>query len=280
MREIKKEAIIETVKKLFLEANISLPTDIQKALDAAYQSEDNPNAQEMLSLIIENYKLAAEKQVPICQDTGMAVVFVEWGSEVCLVGTSLEEAINEGVRQAYTEGYFRKSVVSDPLRRMNTGDNTPAVIHTKIVAGDKVKITVAPKGFGSENMGALKMFNPTVSVNEIEDFIVSVVSKASANPCPPIVVGIGIGGTMEKAALLAKEALLRDAVKEHPDPFWAEIERTFLQAINQTGVGAQGVGGRITALACHIEVYPTHIAGLPIAVNLNCHASRHQEAYL
>ncbi len=280
MREITKEEIKKAVAKLFFNANINLGRDVKKALQAAKAQEKNPNAQKMLSIIIENYKLAEKNQTPICQDTGMAVVFIDWGSEVILRNASLEEAVNEGVKEAYQEGYFRKSIVKDPLRRENTLDNTPAVIHTRIIPGEKVKITVIPKGFGSENMGSLKMFNPTATWGEIETYIVDMVKKAGANACPPVILGVGIGGTMEKAALLAKEALLREVLSKHPDPFWAEKEENLLLAVNKTGIGTQGISGTITALACHIEVFPTHIAGLPVAVNLNCHVSRHQEVWL
>lgn len=280
MREISKEVVIDTVCQLFLSANVNLPNDVREALVKARDQEIDANARKMLSIIVENYKLAEKKQTPICQDTGMAVVFVEWGSEVVLQNSSLEEAINEGVKKAYETGYFRKSVVKDPLKRENTGDNTPAVIHTKIVGGDRVKITVAPKGFGSENMSSLKMFNPTASWDEIEEFVVNVVKNAGAKPCPPVVVGVGIGGTTEKATLLAKEALLSDLTFVNPDPFWATKESSLLKAINKTGIGPQGIGGLTTALSCHIRTFPTHIAGMPVAVNLNCHASRHKEAYL
>lgn len=280
MREISKEVVIDTVCQLFLSANVNLPNDVREALVKARDQEIDANARKMLSIIVENYKLAEKKQTPICQDTGMAVVFVEWGSEVVLQNSSLEEAINEGVKKAYETGYFRKSVVKDPLKRENTADNTPAVIHTKIVGGDRVKITVAPKGFGSENMSSLKMFNPTASWDEIEEFVVNVVKNAGAKPCPPVVVGVGIGGTTEKATLLAKEALLSDLTFVNPDPFWATKESSLLKAINKTGIGPQGIGGLTTALSCHIRTFPTHIAGMPVAVNLNCHASRHKEAYL
>ncbi len=280
MREISKEVVIDTVCQLFLSANVNLPNDVREALVKARDQEIDANARKMLSIIVENYKLAEKKQTPICQDTGMAVVFVEWGSEVVLQNSSLEEAINEGVKKAYETGYFRKSVVKDPLKRENTGDNTPAVIHTKIVGGVRVKITVAPKGFGSENMSSLKMFNPTASWDEIEEFVVNVVKNAGAKPCPPVVVGVGIGGTTEKATLLAKEALLSDLSFVNPDPFWATKESSLLKAINKTGIGPQGIGGLTTALSCHIRTFPTHIAGMPVAVNLNCHASRHKEAYL
>ena len=280
MREISKEVVIDTVCQLFLSANVNLPNDVREALVKARDQEIDANARKMLSIIVENYKLAEKKQTPICQDTGMAVVFVEWGSEVVLQNSSLEEAINEGVKKAYETGYVRKSVVKDPLKRENTGDNTPAVIHTKIVGGDRVKITVAPKGFGSENMSSLKMFNPTASWDEIEEFVVNVVKNAGAKPCPPVVVGVGIGGTTEKATLLAKEALLSDLTFVNPDPFWATKESSLLKAINKTGIGPQGIGGLTTALSCHIRTFPTHIAGMPVAVNLNCHASRHKEAYL
>ncbi len=280
MREITKEEIKIAVSQLFFKANIYLSSDVRVALEEARANEKNPHAQKMLAMIIENYQLAERKKTPICQDTGMAVVFVDWGSEVILKNASLEEAVNEGVKEAYQKGYFRKSVVKDPLRRENTYDNTPAVVHTRIIPGDKIKLTAIPKGFGSENMGSLKMFNPTATWGEIETYIVDVVKNAGANACPPVIVGVGIGGTMEKAALLAKEALLRKVLSKHPDPFWAEKEENLLSAVNKTGIGTQGISGTITALSCHIEVFPTHIAGLPVAVNLNCHVSRHQEVWL
>lgn len=278
MREITTEIIKDTVASLLLSANINLNSDLKQALDLATTREEEANAKKMLEIMVDNYKIAGEKQTPICQDTGMAVVFVEWGSGVCLKEGSIEDAINEGVRESYQKGCFRKSVVLDPLRRINTKDNTPAVVHYKIVPGDRVKIKVTPKGFGSENMSKLQMFNPTTPWQEIEKFIVDVVVDAGANPCPPLIVGVGIGGTMEKAAILAKEALLRDINQANSDPFWAEKEKSLLESINNTGIGSQGVGGSITALFAPIETYPTHIAGLPVAVNLCCHALRHKEA--
>ena len=229
---------------------------------------------------MENYRLADEKHLPICQDTGMAVLFVELGQEVHIVGGALEDALNEGVRQGYVEGLLRLSVVGDPFRRENTNDNTPAVIHLRMVPGDQLKITVAPKGFGSENMSVLKMFKPTTPLEEIEQFIVSAVNQAGSNPCPPIVLGVGFGGTSEQVMLLAKRALLRKVGTQNPDPFYAEMEQRLLENINRLGIGPQGLGGTTTALAVHIEAAPTHIAGLPCGLNISCHVLRHAEILL
>ena len=243
------------------------------------QIEISEIGQEMLCRIIENAELAADKQIAICQDTGMSVVFVELGQEVHVTG-SITEAINEGVRQAYKEGYLRKSVVGDPLNRKNTGDNTPAVIHYDIVTGENIKIQVMPKGFGSENMSAIKMLKPSDGVEGVIDFVLQTVKNAGSNPCPPIIVGVGIGGTMEKAAILSKKSLLRSLNDKNRSPYYAELEDLLLTKINNLGIGPQGLGGITTALRVHIESYATHFAGLPVAVNITCHASRHKETVI
>ena len=243
------------------------------------EQENWPQAQEILDRIIENYEIADTNEVPVCQDTGMACVFVKIGQDVHVVG-NLEEAIHEGVRQGYAEGYLRKSVVRDPIDRVNTHDNTPAIIYYEIVAGDKVEITVAPKGFGSENMSQIKMLRPSDGVQGVKDFVLKVVEEAGPNPCPPIVVGVGIGGTFDKAAYLAKKALTRDIDVRNTNPFYAELEAELLERINQLGIGPQGFGGRTTVLAVNIEQFPTHIAGLPVAVNINCHVTRHKKEVL
>ena len=237
--------------------------------------ESWPQAKEILERIIENYQIADEKAQPICQDTGMACVFVKIGQEVHVTG-DLSEAIHEGVRQGYTEGYLRKSVVRDPSDRVNTGDNTPAMIYYDIVPGDKIEITVAPKGFGSENMSQVKMLKPSDGLQGVKDFILKVVEDAGPNPCPPIVIGVGVGGTFDKAAYMAKKALMRSADERHPEPFWADLEKEMLEKVNALGIGPQGFGGKTTALCLNIEKCPTHIAGLPVAVNINCHVTRHQ----
>ena len=230
----------------------------------------------MLDQIIENFEIAEKEEVPICQDTGMACVFLEIGQEVHITGGALQEAVDEGVRRGYEKGYLRKSVVKDPIRRGNTGDNTPAMLYTEIVPGDRIRITVAPKGFGSENMSAVRMLKPSAGLPGIEDFILEAVETAGPNPCPPVVVGVGIGGTFDKAALLAKKALMRPLNTSHPDPFYAKLERELLEKINAFGIGPQGFGGRTTALGLNIETMPTHIAGMPCAVNMSCHVTRHQ----
>ena len=275
MREIQAETITRTVAKLCVEANCHLPEDMKHCIRTARADEPWPQGQEILDRIIENFEVADRENMPICQDTGMACVFVKLGQEVHVVG-DLNEAIHEGVRQGYREGYLRKSVVRDPLDRVNTGDNTPAVITYDIVPGDQIEITLAPKGFGSENMSAIKMLRPSDGVEGVKDFVLKTVEDAGPNPCPPIVVGVGIGGTFDKAASLAKRALLRDADSSHPDAFYAELEKELLEKINALGIGPQGFGGMTTALAVNIETFPTHIAGLPVAVNINCHVTRHQ----
>lgn len=279
MREIGAERITEVVKRLCIEANTHLPQDVKNCIEKSYEQETWPQAREILERIMENYAIAGREECPICQDTGVACVFVKIGQEVHVNG-DLAEAINEGVRQGYTEGYLRKSVVRDPLDRINTGDNTPAMIYYDIVPGDKLEITVAPKGFGSENMSQIKMLKPSDGLQGVKNFILKVVEEAGPNPCPPIVVGVGIGGTFDKAAYLAKRALMRHAGEPNPDPFYAELERELLEKINTLGIGPQGFGGKTTALAVHIEQFPTHIAGLPVAVNINCHVTRHQTEVL
>lgn len=265
--------------RLCREANISLESRVLKALEEARAREESVRGRDVLDKLLANAALAHEENVSLCQDTGVAVVFLEVGQEVRVAG-DMEAAVNEGVRRGYTEAYLRKSVVSHPLDRMNTGDNTPAVIHTRFVPGDRLKITVAPKGAGSENMSALRMLKPADGVEGVKRFVLEVIEKAGPNACPPLVVGVGIGGTMEKAALLAKEALLRPLGEKNPDPLAAALEEELLAEINRSGIGPLGLGGRVTALAVHVEVYPCHIASLPVAVNLNCHAARHCSAEL
>lgn len=280
IRELSAAAITDAVERLCIEANTQLPADVKAALDKAEAAEPWPLAKETLGLLQKNLCTAKEKDLPICQDTGMAVLFVELGQEVHITGGLLEDALNEGVRRGYVDGLLRLSVVADPIRRGNTNDNTPAVIHLRLVKGDQLKITVAPKGFGSENMSVLKMFKPAATVEEIEDFIVSAVDQAGSNPCPPIVLGVGLGGTSEQVMELAKRALLRPVGQPHTDAFYADMERRLLEKINRLGIGPQGLGGITTALAVHIETAPTHIAGLPCGLNLSCHVLRHAEATL
>lgn len=272
--------ITEAVARLCMEANFYLGQDVTDAFKKTLGDEISPTGKEILKQLILNASIAAENKVPMCQDTGVAVTFLELGQDVQIVGGGLYDAVNEGVRKGYTEGYLRKSLVEHPLLRKNTGDNTPAVIHTKIVPGDSLKITVAPKGGGSENMSAIKMLKPSEGVEGIKKFVMETVKAAGPNPCPPIVVGVGIGGTFEKCALLAKEALLRKLGSLSPVPDIAELEKELLSGINRLGIGPQGLGGKTTALAVHVEIYPCHIASLPVAVNLNCHAARHKEAVI
>ena len=279
MREINAQRITEVVKRLCIEANCHLPGDVKKSITDCRACEDWAPAGEILDRIIENYNIADDRDVPICQDTGVACVFLEIGQDVHIAG-SIREAVDEGVRQGYTEGYLRKSVVKDPLNRVNTGDNTPAMLYVDLVEGDGLKITVAPKGFGSENMSQQKMLRPSDGIQGVKDFVVKVVEDAGPNPCPPIVVGVGVGGTFDKSALLAKKALMRSLDERNPDPFYADLERELLELVNKTGVGPQGFGGRTTALAVAIEQMPTHIAGLPVAVNINCHVTRHKTEVL
>ena len=279
MREIQASKITEVVKKLCIEANCYLPADLKKCIEDSRKNEPWPQAQEILDRIIENYEIAEAGFRPICQDTGLACVFVKMGQEVHVNG-DLSEAIHEGVRQGYVEGYLRKSVVRDPLDRVNTGDNTPAMIYYDIVPGDQLEITVAPKGAGSENMSQIKMLKPSDGLQGVKDFVLKVVEDAGPNPCPPIVVGVGVGGTFDKAAYLAKKALVRSVDERNPDPFWADLEKELLEKINELGIGPQGFGGKATALCVNIEQFPTHIAALPVAVNINCHVTRHQKEVL
>lgn len=276
MREIQAQQITDVVEKLCIEANQYLPEDVQGAIRRCRACEDWEIAQGVLDKIITNFEIAREENVPICQDTGMACVFLEIGQDVHIVGGALSEAVDEGVRRGYDKGYLRKSVVKDPVRRGNTGDNTPAMLYTEIVPGEQIKVTVGPKGFGSENMSAIRMFKPSAGIEGIKDFILETVEAAGPNPCPPMVVGVGIGGTFDKCALLAKKALMRSVDERNPDPFYADLEAEMLEKINKLGIGPQGFGGKTTALALNIETLPTHIAGMPCAVNINCHVTRHK----
>ena len=280
MREISCETIAETIEKLCVEAAVLLPPDVRARIDAAAETEKSPNGRAVLKDLHDNYVLAEREGLPVCQDTGMAVVFAELGQEVHIAGGAFADAVDEGVRRGYEKGYLRKSVVRDPLRRVNTGDNTPAVLHLRLVPGDTLRLTVAPKGFGSENMSAMKLLLPSATPDEFIDFIVETVDKAGSNPCPPVVVGVGLGGTIETAALLAKTALCRPLDVRNADPYYAELEEKALARVNCLGTGPQGFGGTTTALAVNIETYPTHIAGLPCVVNMGCHATRHATALL
>ena len=279
MREIQASQITEVVKRLCIEANCHLPQDMKDRITACHAQETWPQAKEILERIIENYQIADEKDQPICQDTGMACVFLKIGQEVHIQG-DLNEAIHEGVRQGYTQGFLRKSVVRDPLDRVNTKDNTPAMIYYDLVPGDKLEITVAPKGFGSENMSRIKMLRPSDGVEGVKEFVLQTVEEAGPNPCPPIVVGVGIGGTFDKAALMAKQALMRSVDQRNAVPYYAQLEQELLEKVNALGIGPQGFGGKTTALAVNIEQCPTHIAGLPVAVNINCHVTRHKTEVL
>lgn len=280
MREIHISDIVKAVRKLCIDANYYLPEDVKEEIKKYAEEENWPMAKDILYKILKNIDICNNENVPMCQDTGMACVFIKIGQDVHVVGGSIEDAVNEGVRQGYIEGYLRKSIVCDPLNRINTRDNTPAVICYEIVAGDKFNITVAPKGFGSENMSQIKMLKPADGIEGVKDFIVGVVKEAGANPCPPIVVGVGIGGTFDKAANLAKKALVRPLSLRNKNKFYKDLEEELLVKINSLGIGPQGFGGKTTALAVNIETYPTHIAGLPVAVNINCHVTRHKEIEL
>ena len=271
--------ITASVARLCVQANCRLPEDVRERLRLALESEPWPQARRILENIQENYRLAESRGCPICQDTGMACVFLKIGQDVHIWG-DLKEAVDRGVALGYGEGYLRKSVVRDPLDRVNTGDNTPAMLYTELVPGDRVEITVAPKGFGSENMSRIAMLRPSDGVEGVKAFVVQTVREAGPNPCPPIVVGVGIGGTFDKAALLAKQALLRPLEEDHPDPFYKNLEEVLLESINALGIGPQGFGGKTTALKVNILTMPTHIAGLPVAVNINCHVTRHQTEVL
>lgn len=279
IRKIKADTVTKTVKQLFMDCNYFIDDSITKALKDFREKEKSPVGKNVLSQLLENNEIAAKEQIPICQDTGMAVLFVEYGDKVVIEDGSFKEAVEQGVREAYDEGYLRKSVVTDPVfDRINTKDNTPAVIHTEIVPGDKIKFLVGGKGFGSENMSAIKMLTPSYGADGVKDFILETVKKAGPNPCPPIVVGVGIGGTFEKAAQLAKKATFRPIDTKNPDPRYAQMEEELLEKINRMGFGPAGLGGNTTALGVNIETYPTHIAGMPVAVNICCHAARHKEA--
>ena len=281
MRQIHCQEISRTVARLCIEANYNLGEDVLAALHQAREEEVSPLGREILDQIIENARIARLEEMPLCQDCGLAVVFLELGQEVQIVGGQLNEAVSEGVRQGYEEGFLRKSIVERPFSaRRNTGDNTPPVIHTTIVPGDWLKISLAPKGGGSENMSTLAMLRPADGRQGVVDFVVESVRRAGANPCPPVIVGVGIGGSVEYAAYLAKRALLRPVGSPHPDEETAQLERDILEKVNSLGIGPQGFGGRITALAVHAETYPCHIASLPVAVNLQCHSARHKEAIL
>lgn len=275
MRTIQVSQLTEQISEMCIEANHYLSEDMKKALYQAGEREESPLGRQILCQLEENLKIAGEDKIPICQDTGMAVVFLEVGQEVCFQGGSVEEAVNEGVRKGYTEGYLRKSVVKDPIFRENTKDNTPAVLHYELVPGDQVKITVAPKGFGSENMSRIFMLKPADGIEGVKNAILTAVKDAGPNACPPVVVGVGIGGTFEKCAILSKKALTRDAGSHSDIPYVKELEEEMLDRINCLGIGPGGLGGRITALAVNINTYPTHIAGLPVAVNICCHVNRH-----
>lgn len=279
MRNIDAKLIEDTVARLCIEANLCLPDDVTAAIERAEKEEPWGGAKKILSLLGDNVRIASEKMLPVCQDTGMACVFLELGQDVHIDG-NIEEAVNNGVRRGYGDGYLRKSVVCDPLRRVNTGDNTPALLSVKLVPGESLRITVMPKGFGSENMSALKMLKPADGVEGVKRFILETVEKAGANPCPPIIVGVGIGGSFDKAAYLAKHALLRPLDEPNHDEYYAALEKELLSGINALGIGPQGFGGKTTALAVLIESMPTHVAGLPVAVNISCHATRRKSASL
>ena len=279
MRIIPASLITETIRRLCIEANRNLPDDIACALRCARASEPFAPAQGILDILVRNEVIARETQMPVCQDTGMAVVYAEIGQDVHIDG-AFEEAVHEGVRQGYVQGLLRKSVVGDPLRRINTGDNTPAIIHTRLVPGDRVKLTVAPKGFGSENMSRLKMLTPAEGVEGVKRFVEETVRLAGANPCPPMILGVGIGGDFERVAEMAKQALLLPLDEKNPDPYYAALEDELLEMVNRTGVGPQGLGGKTTCLGLHVIAGATHIAGLPVAVNVGCHVTRHQSEIL
>lgn len=275
MREVSVSEITKNIREMCIEANHFLSPDMKQVFDEAVSREESSLGKQILNQLEENLRIAGEDMIPICQDTGMAVVFLKAGQEVHFTGGSLTEAVNEGVRQGYTEGFLRKSVVQDPIERVNTGDNTPAILHYEIVEGDSVEITVAPKGFGSENMSRVFMLKPADGIEGVKEAILTAVRDAGPNACPPMVVGVGIGGTFEKCALMAKHALTRDLSEEAPVPYVRELEKEMLERINGLGIGPGGLGGRITAFAVNIETYPTHIAGLPVAVNICCHVNRH-----
>ncbi|WP_369298865.1 fumarate hydratase [uncultured Neglectibacter sp.] len=275
MREVNSESIAAAVRQACIDANRELPADLERLVRESPAREESPAGKAILCDLCRNLDAARGMEIPICQDTGMAVVFAEVGQELHIIG-DFEAAVHQGVREGYLTGLLRCSVVKDPLRRENTGDNTPAVLHTRLVPGDRLRLTVAPKGFGSENMSRLKMFTPAAKPEDIVDFVTETVVLAGSNPCPPIVLGVGIGGDFELCALLAKQALCRDVSRRNPDPYYADLEEKLLRAVNETDVGPQGFGGKVTALAVNVEAYPTHIAGLPVAVNVGCHVTRHK----
>jgi fumarate hydratase subunit alpha len=279
MREIHVDEIRDNIAKMCIEAACDLTEDVETAFDRAQETETSPVAREVLGLLKENARIARQERIPLCQDTGIAVFFLEVGQDLRIKNGFLADAVNEGVRKGYREGYLRKSVV-DPLSRKNTGDNTPAIIYTELVPGDRLKISFMPKGAGSENMSAIRMLRPTAGIDGIRDFVLECVRNAGANPCPPIVVGVGIGGTIEKAALLAKKALLRHVGSPNPRLELASLEEDLLKTVNTTGIGPEGFGGRVTAMSVHVETFPCHIASLPVAVNINCHAARHKTIML
>ncbi len=280
MKEIAFDTIKEEVARLCMEANFDLGDDVVAKLKEGLENEDSSTAKDVLKMILQNAEIARNERVPMCQDTGFSVFFVEMGQEVHVAGGAFEDAVNEGVREGYTKGYLRKSILRDPIRGGNTGDNTPAIIHTRIVPGSELSIVIAPKGGGSENMSEVNMMKPADGIEGIKDWVVDRVRRSGANPCPPIVVGVGIGGTFEQCALYAKRALLRRLDEPHPDPFYDAVEKELLERVNNLGIGPQGFGGRTTALAVHVNVHPRHIATFPAAVNINCHAARHKEVVL
>ena len=281
MREVNVKDLIPIVKKLCIDANYYMGEDVITKIKEFKEKEESPTAISVLDILLENYKLAASEKMPSCQDTGIAVCFIDVGQDVHLVGGDFTEAINEGVRQGYKDGYLRKSMVADPIiDRINTKDNTPAIIYTEIVPGDKIKITIAPKGGGSENMSEVKMMKAADGIEGVMDFVVDRISRSGGNPCPPIIVGVGLGGNFEQSALLAKKSLLRSLTEKNPDPKWAKVEEEILEKINNLGIGPQGLGGRTTALAVHILTKPCHIASMPVAVNVQCHAARHKSAVI
>lgn len=279
MRELQASLITQAVREMATSSNFNIGEDILAALKAAVKTEESPTGKEILEQIIENDKIAREEQVPMCQDTGYAVIFLEIGQDVHIQG-DLKEAVNEGVRQGYKEGFLRKSILGDPIQRVNTKDNTPAVIHTEIVPGEEVTVRFAAKGGGSENMSKIKMMAPSAGVEGVKKFVVDSAAEAGSNPCPPILIGVGIGGTFEKCAMLAKKALFRNVGERNPNPYYADLERELLILVNKTGVGPQGLGGTTTALDVFVETYPCHIASFPAAVNIQCHAARHEERVL
>lgn len=281
MRELPVSEVARAVEELSIEANYDLPPDVLTALERAREIEESDVGREIIDICVRNARLAHDERVPICQDTGVTIVFLELGQDLHLVGGDLYTAVADGVRRGYDRGFLRKSVVSDPLfSRRNTGDNTPPVIYTDVVPGDRLRVTVVPKGTGSENMSGLKMLTPAAGAEGVKRFVVETVDRAGSNPCPPVIVGVGVGGMMDKAALLAKKALLRPVGSSHPEPEVARLEREILGEINALGIGPQGLGGRVTALGVHIETFPTHIGALPVAVNIQCHAARHAERVL